>query len=68
VPLFLLDFSRSVIYGSVMTENPVVVVTARVESGLHREVRQIAVARGESLQSVLVKALESYVAAFGAKS
>lgn len=51
-----------------MTDNPVVVVTARVESGLHREVRQIAVARGESLQAILVKALESYVAAFGAKS
>lgn len=51
-----------------MTENPVVVVTARVGLELHRDVRLIAVSRGESLQAVLVKALESYVAAFGAKS
>ena len=51
-----------------MIEKLGVVVTARVESGLHREVRRIAVARGESLQSVLVKALESYAAAFGPKS
>jgi hypothetical protein len=28
----------------------------------------IAVSRGESLQEILVKALESYVAAFGGKS
>lgn len=51
-----------------MTENSSVVVTARVERGLHHKVRVIAVDRGESLQEILVKALESYVAAFGAKS
>ncbi len=51
-----------------MTENPYVVVTARVEPELHKQVRLISVGRGESLQSVLVKALESYVAAFGGKA
>ena len=61
-------FSCSVCYGAGMTENPYVVVTARVEPGLHRQVRLVAVGRGESLQEILVKALESYVAAFGVKS
>ena len=44
------------------------IVTARVERGLHHEVRKVALDRGESLQSVLVHALESYVAAFGVKA
>ena len=41
--------------------------SVRVEEGLWQAARSIAAARGESVASVLVKALERYVRRYGEK-